>query len=466
MSPQGFEAEPEEEVERAAALAAPGPGQTVASTAATALSGQVAVYALSFITSIIVTRALEATGRGQYYVPIIAATACVAVVNIGLESANTVFAARRRHTLAQLSRNASMLALIVGPLAVGAMVLLFAALESSAFRSISIEHYLIGVGTVPFALHLLWMANIFLLARQLARSQIALLAGAIVYLTGAVVLALMDKLGITEALLLYGASVFVPWLLHVRWSRFAAPVRPSFDPDLAKTVVGFGLRFHVGLIFSYLLLRSDVFFVNSYLGAAEVGIYSLAVLFAELAWLLTGPLVQATIPFQAEASHAASASLAFKAARFNFVLSISVSALFAATLWFVLPALYGEEFSAAYVPLLLLMPGIAAMAAARSLGLLLAREGRPLLYGVITFAAFAANCALNVVLLPKLGLAGASVASSVAYTGLTIALVLWGLRVGRLSPRVALLPQPGDWASVSKALGAACRRIRPRHQSA
>lgn len=434
--------------------------QTVASNAVTALGGQVAVYALSFLTSIVVTRSLEATGRGQYYIPIAAATVCVAVANIGLESANNVLTSKREYTLEQLSRNASLVAIMVGPTAVGVMLLLFTALGSSGFRSISTVDYVIAVSTVPFSLHLLWLANLFLLSRQLARSQVALVAGAVVYLLGATLLAVLGALGVTQALLLYAASILVSWLGHLWWVERVAPVWPALDRELLKRVVSFGLRFHVGLVLSYLLLRFDVFLVNVYLGNREVGIYSVAVLFAEFVWLLTGPLVHATIPFQTGETMTNSGRLAFKGARFNFALGLMVSAFLAMTLWVVLPLLYGQAFSDAYAPLLLLMPGICAMAAARSLGLLITREERPGRYAAITAAAFALNVALNVLLLPEMGIAGASAASSIAYIALCAALVQWGLRLSELSAREAMLPQRGDWTSLKDALATVPGRIR------
>lgn len=437
---------------------------TVASTALTAMTGQAAVYGLGFVTSIVVTQALGATGRGEYYVAIVAASACVAIINIGLNSAITAFVAERRSTLDMLSRNASFAALLLGPTGVALMLFAFLALRSSVFDSVALEDYLIAIATVPFALHLLWLANVFLLARQLRRSQAALVAGAAVYLVGALAMSAAGVLGVTEALVLYAASVVVQWLLHLIWARHAAPARPLQDPRLFREVAAFGLKFHVGLVLSYLLLRFDVFLVNAYLGPTAVGVYSVAILFAELVWLLTTPLVQATVPFQAERTLKGSAPLAFKAARFNLALGLALSALFAATMWYTLPLLYGDAFGESYVPLLLLLPGVCAMAASRSLGLLLARRNRPMPYALITGAAFGVNWLLNVLLLPELGISGASIASSISYLGLTIALVWWALNVSGLNARQALLPVRDDWASVTRAIARAGELLRKRRE--
>jgi O-antigen/teichoic acid export membrane protein len=190
-----------------------------------------------------------------------------------------------------------------------------------------------------------------------------------------------------------------------------------------------------------------------------VGVYSVAVLFAELAWLLTAPLTQAIIPFQAELSAHGAAPLAFKAARFNLALALILSAAFAGTLWFVLPRLYGAQFADAYPALLLLLPGIAGVSVARPLTLVVTRLGRPLLYSATLLTAFALNCAINVALIPQLGINGASLASSVAYLALAAALIVWVLRTGGLGARDALLPTSADLATVRAALSGLKARL-------
>jgi O-antigen/teichoic acid export membrane protein len=428
----------------------------------TIMGGQLAAYSLGFVASILIARAIGAEGRGLYYLPVIAATACMVAFNLSIENANTVLVSQREYALSRVSQNASLMACLLGPIAVGVMLALWPALDTTVFKGLAFTDYAIAVATIPFGLHLLWLANIFLLGRRPGRSQAALLAGAAVQLAGVAVGYAAGFLGVTEVLVLYAASVVVPWLLHLWWSRGVAPVRPVLDRALAWAVAGLGLRLHVGLISFFLLLRFDVFLVNLYRDPADVGVYSIAVLFAELAWLVTAPLTQAIIPFQAELSARGAAPLAFKAARFNLALALMLSAVFAGTLWFVLPRLYGAQFTDAYAALLLLLPGIAGVSVVRPLMLVVTRLDRPLLYSATLLTAFALNCALNVVLIPALGINGASIASSVAYIALATALVIWTVRAGRLRARDVLLPTGADVATARAALSGFKARVAAR----
>ena len=427
-------------------------GGSIISGAITALSGQALVWLIGFPTSVLIARALGPEGRGEYYLPVLAAMVCVVVFNLSLETANTYAVGERKFTLDTLSRNAALMVLAVGPLAVAALFGAFALTRSTVFEGVGTVNFAIAACTVPVSLHLAWLASLFILAKRITRSQIALVAGAMVYLAGAIVLTVVDSLDVRDVLILYAASVVTAWLLHVFWVGEFASAQPRLDRRVLREVSLYGLKLHPGSVVFYLLLKFDAFLVSIYLGTEEVGLYTLAVLLADLAVLVTYPLVQASVPFQVERSVKDSAPLTFKAARFNVALATIVAAVFAATMWLVIPALYGHQFDDTYPALVLLLPGICAMALTRPLLILLTRSGRPLPYVGMILACFLLNMALNAALLPEIGIKGASIASSVAYIALAVAVVAWSRRVAGRELRDLLLPQPDDWTTVSRAL--------------
>ena len=416
----------------------------VVAGAMTIFGAQVAGYAMGIVASVIIARALGPEGRGLYYIPVAAAVACVGLGHLSIEVSNTYFFAQGRYSLQRLARNTSTVLLVMGPIVVLAMVAFFAATRNSVFHGVSTANYLLVVFTVPFTLQTTWIGSIFLLGRRVAQWQLALLAGAALQAAGAVILFAAHDLDVHTVLVLYAASVMLPWALLVFWARSFAPPRPTLDMPMAREVVGFGLRLHVGFIFWFLLLRVDIFLVAAILGTKAVGLYSLAVLFGELVWLLTNPLVAAALPFQSSMTVQEASPLTFKVVRFNVAVALVLAAAFAAALPLVIPLLYGKSFSPAYPAILALLPGIVAMAGARPLFNWLIRHGRPGVLGAISVGAFLVNLALNLLLLRPLGIVAAGVASSVAYIGLTAAFLIWGTRLAGLSARAALIPQRGD----------------------
>jgi O-antigen/teichoic acid export membrane protein len=439
----------------------PEPGG-LAATASATMVVQVATYGLIFVVSIVLARGLGPTGRGQYYLPVTAAATAIVLVQLGLEAASTFVVSERRFTLPQVAAAATLLAPISGLVGAAGLTLLYALTNDSLLQGVSWQAFIIGPALLPIQVHMLWAMNIFALGDRVVRGQIAQFAGALTQLVALLALLLAGRLTLLSALGTYALFIAVPWLLLVAWSRSFAPLRPALDRAVIRELLAFGVKLQLAQVFFFLLFRADLLLINLLLDTADVGVYSLTVVLGEAVMLLTLPLVLAALPVQASMSERDAATLSFKAARFNGVFALGLSAAAAATMWFAIPLLYGDEFTGAYAALVALLPGIVALSIARPLSSWLLRQRRPWLISVFGAIAFVVNIILNLLLLPAIGIVGASLASSVAYIGVTAALVAWGLRRADLRARDALVPTPADLASLRQGVVAVGSRIRRR----
>ncbi len=422
----------------------PGRPKTIASTAAVAFGGQLLTHVLALLGTLIVSRALGPSGRGEFAVALAAASSSLAICLIGLEFANTYFYAQKLYGLRAIARVATAAALLMAPVALLLQVGFFMLTRETVFAGIGATAVLVAAFSVPVGIHLNWLMGLFQLGSRLVRSQAALLAGAGAQFSGVLVLALLGELTVVTALLLYALNVTVAWLLHMIWGTSFLTLKPSRDRAALRRVIAYGLRLHPGFLFWYLLLRADILLVNALLGTREAGLYSIAVVVAEVILILSTPVAAAVLPAQAQGGISQSATLTFKAVRCNCALAAALAVLFASTMWLMIPLVFGPPFAPAYEALLALLPGMVFMAAYRPLYNWLLREDRTGRMVAIGGASFGANVLLNLGLLPLLGIVGAGVASSVAYGALAAGMIAWGLRVGNLSVREALLLRRED----------------------
>ena len=429
------------------------PPQNIASTAVIALGGQILINVLALLGTLMVTRALGPSGRGEVAVALAASSSFAAICLISLEFANTYFFAQQGFDLRAIARVASVAAMLMAPVAILLQVGFFLLSGDTVFADVGATAVMIAACSVPFAVHLNWLIGIFALGGRLARSQAALVAGAGAQVAGVLALVLLGGLTVATALLLYVLNIVAAWLLHLIWSRSFLNLRPSRDRSALRRIVTYGLRLHPAFLFWFLLLRIDILLVNAVLGTREAGLYSIAVVVAEVIVIFSTPLAAAVLPAQASGDLKQSAALTFKAVRFNCLLAAALAALFAGTMWFVLPLVFGSEFGPAYFPLLALLPGMICLAAYRPLYNWLLRDGRADRLAAIAGASFAANVSLNLLLLPVLGITGAGVASSIAYAGLAAGLIAWGLRLGDLTVRQALLIRGEDVQTLIRQSG-------------
>lgn len=175
----------------------------------------------------------------------------------------------------------------------------------------------------------------------------------------------------------------------------------------------------------FLLLRLDQGLLEYFRGAAEVGIYSIAVYVGEMLWLLPGALTPLLVhSSSASADDPARDRNAARALRWGVLLTLAAAVplyLFAHPL---VALLAGPEFRGAGPALRALLPGIVAFAPGAVLAGDFIGRGKPHWNTQASLLTVAVNIAVGVYLIPRQGPVGAAWASTIAYAaGATVMVV-------------------------------------------
>jgi O-antigen/teichoic acid export membrane protein len=204
-----------------------------------------------------------------------------------------------------------------------------------------------------------------------------------------------------------------------------------------------GARLSPYFLFLSLNLRLDVLLLAALANSRQVGVYSVAVLIAELVWMPTWALAQATKEQQAGAEPRAAAEVTARALRMTLVVSVLLAAGLALVAPPMVLLLFGSDFESAIAAIWVLLPASVAMAVWRLLSVLLARLAPIRVTAGIALAAVLSNCLLNLLLIPALGIIGAALASVASY-GCGAALALNRFKRIAEVPWRALLPGGAD----------------------
>jgi len=173
----------------------------------------------------------------------------------------------------------------------------------------------------------------------------------------------------------------------------------------------------VNLVLVGLLLRIDIAALGHYdVAAEEVGRYSLAVRAAESLWLI--PLATAQIFAVRSANEGQTRGHSARLLSTRSVALVAPAGLLAVAVTWLAVSTVIPDYKGAEILLLLLAPGIAFYAGVPTLRNFLALENRLLQSGVVTALALCVNLGCNAVLIPRLGAAGAAIATSIAYSSL------------------------------------------------
>jgi O-antigen/teichoic acid export membrane protein len=235
-------------------------------------------------------------------------------------------------------------------------------------------------------------------------------------------------------------------LLWVLWrgARRVAPSWPALRAEL-PLIVTIGLTNLVSLL-NY---RVGLFVVENSLGLSSTGVYSIAVVAAELLWFVSSSLTQAVYGRIGTPDRAAAAAVTLRAVH----LSVAALVLVAPLLWLVaallLPRLLGPAYAASLLPLALLLPGVLLFGGASALSAYFTNHaGRPQVPARVAGLSLLINGVTAWALVPGLGMAGAALAASLSYAVAVAVLLIWFAQHAALPLSQVLLPGPALWADV------------------
>jgi len=204
------------------------------------------------------------------------------------------------------------------------------------------------------------------------------------------------------------------------------------DGQVLKRTLHVGARGMVSVVLVFLLLKSDFFLIQYFLGDAAVGTYRVAVNFADMMQRL--PDVAGAVLLAKVVRSEDGGRLSLRVARGVLFFSL-VAALFL-LLWG--PWLIGllfPAYTAAYAPLTWMLPGLIFLGFGSVFNTKLAGLGYPPATQWAPALAFVLNLLLNAYLIPRLGLEGAALSTSISYA-LWAACVSWAyLRAEKLQWR-------------------------------
>ena len=235
-----------------------------------------------------------------------------------------------------------------------------------------------------------------------------------------------------------GAAVL--WVLW-RGARLAAPDFTALRAEL-PFVATIGLTNLVGLL-NY---RVGLFVIERLLGLSSTGVYSIAVVVAELLWFVSGSLTQAVYGRIGTPDRAQAAATTVRVVQLGVAALLLAAPLLWLGAWLLLPRVLGPAYAAS-VPLIgLLLPGVLLFGGASALSAYFTNHaGQPQVPAQVAALSLAVNAGLSLALVPGLGMAGAAVAASVSYT-FTVLLLAWRFaRHAGLPLRRVLVPGAQLW---------------------
>lgn len=402
-----------------AAGAAPGGGAAEAAVRAfwARVAGttgtRVLLLLLVVASSVLSARVLGPQGLGVLTVMLTLGALGVQLGTLGLPSAAAYLAATRRDSLPALIGGSLLGGLAFGSLLAAGMYGLF--LLVPALAPLPADGLLLAaLAWIPFSLLSLLLLNILLGLGRIPAYNVAQL------LQGAAALMLMLALYATGRASVPGfyAASLVPLivgtaLLLIVVLRAAGGAARLPSAVLVRSAAGYGFRAYLALLFSFTVLKFDLLMIARMLGQTDAGHYAIASSGGELVTLPFAAL--GTVLFGAVASSGVQWVFV---RRVTLIAAVVLLPCVVAAAFLAAPAVrivFGAEYLPAVPAILWLLPGLYALGVNTILMHWFAATGMPLVTVLSPALASVLNVLLNLLLLPRLGIAGAALSSTAAY---------------------------------------------------
>jgi O-antigen/teichoic acid export membrane protein len=430
----------------------------IAGVAASITALNLAISAMAILSGPLQARALGAEGRGELAAILVPLFAAPVLADLGLSTFVVTAVSKGRSVATVLGT--------LGPIAVGIGLLMalcgpfLAGLVAGGRETVEL-FLIIGFALMPLtlALNLLQAVNwaregwgVWFLVRAIPP---------VGTLLATIVLFCLDALTVTSSAIVFlslGLLCSIPVLATVRWTG-----RPRFDRAVLAEGLRFGSRAWLFSLATMANARLDQLVMTRAVSSQQLGLYSVAVNVTSVQQSLSGGVVSAMLPRVS----AGDATLTARACRISTWLVAAASGVLIASAGFVLPLLFGSEFSDAVGMTRVLLVAAVASAGTAVLATGLTASGLPGESARGELLSIGVTVPGLLLVLGPFGAMGAAVVSLAAY-GATFAYLLHR-SVRRLggSYRDYLVPRRADWAfvlsrpPVARCLEALRRRLRP-----
>jgi len=409
---------------------------------------QIVRIALVAGSNIIIARYLGPSGKGVLSLIMSFLAMTLMIGMFGVDEANIYYISSKKTSHKSVFTNGLFHAFFISGICIAIFLIFAKWFIANPLKSIDIRYYYIIVTLIPFYFINQHAKSILLGHRAIYKYNIFVITQFAALFLGH--LCLIPILGLQGGVLAIVLSTLLLTILGLVFLFGYGSPGSVIDIALLKKSYGFGIRSQLGIIFSFLNQRLDLFIVNYFLSPYHVGIYAIAVAVGELPWHLPSAVATILFPWVAEMKREeATRFSAYVLRNITFVTAILVVIL-ALVGRPLIALLFGNAFKESTLLLYILLPGIFSLGITRILGGYFQGIGRPELGTLMVSFSFVETVTLDLLLIPRMGAMGAAIASSVSYISSALVGLLIFTRVGRINVVDAVIPK---WGEITRLRG-------------
>jgi len=421
---------------------------------------KIVIFILTFSSGILSARILGPNGKGILTLVFLAPPLTLALGNLGIGIANVYLIGKKEFQLSDIVSNSFLISILFGGAGMFFSYIAIKFAFHSTFKDATDKEIITALSTIPAQYFILYGSAVLSGTLNIKRYNIVFLIQTAMLFCFFLCFLVLLKKGLYSAIVSQTLSIFIASVLCSLFVLKLARIKLTLNCQLLWRSLSFGLKGYLSNMFKFLNLRLDLFLVSFYLGAKEVGIYSVAAGIAEFMLYIPDAVKLTLYPtVVSSSSDETSSYLTAKVCRQVFLAGILSSiALFFSARLIIIP-FYGIQFESSILPLKILLPGVICLGISNLLYSDLWGRGKPIISTYSTLTGLIATILADITLIPKFGIQGAALASTIAYFAMSIIPIWFFVRHTKRKVRDLFIFNPGDWQIYKAVLHDIAKRL-------
>jgi len=383
---------------------------------------QVVSLAVGVVSRSLLARMLHGYGLGLFTIFVFIPTLLHAASNLGLNYSIVNFIGRKRYDAAAMSGLALGGAFMISIITIAVSAVIYGIVRYTYMGRdlVELPNAAIILAVIIYIPYMLWFCNLFV---HLGRNRIV--AYNIVWTIQPVVAFIgyfltWFLLSKSSDIVTKSACVYLSYSAGVVASLIAGMIilaregllRWTYPKGALREGIIFGIQTHIGSFVGFLGLKMSIPFINSFMDTASVGLYSIPLTIGEAFKRIFSSISTALLPIASSVGEEKGNTLINVVMRNTIFICAVTLAVFAVVCRPVIVFLFGEEFSSATEPTLVIL----LWAFFATLGKVFQSDsvgrGKPLWITYTTILTFVVLFVCSWVMVPRSGLMGAAWAST------------------------------------------------------
>ena len=381
---------------------------------------QVTGIIIGMLSAMIIARILGADGQGKYALIILLPNMFYTLFNIGLPASTVYYIGKKEYLLENVFKT-NLLTAVALSVVTGLFSYFFIYLYKDIFYD-QIEWSILALSLISLPIIFLSrnLQVIFQGKEEFEKYNLIVILNQLGFFVFCVVFLFVLEMGLLGAVVGFVCSQLLVLLALFYFLKKEFDLtfsRGSFSKSYFRNSFYYGFKGHISNILAFINYRIDLFIIAYFLNDGAVGLYSVAVTIVERIWIVSQSV--STVLF------ARVSNLNNDIERANFTAIVARNVLFMSLIgglllyfladW-IIHLLFGAEYFDAIIPFIWLIPGVVLLSFSRILSNFFSGIGKPEINTYVASFTTILNIGLNIYFVPKLGVKGAAIATSITYT--------------------------------------------------